>query len=57
MKLCLYLLFSLIAYFAFANGKPVQDEKNYENGGFLLKNNLTLLKKTIVFKMTTKHVV
>jgi len=31
MKLCLYLLFNLIAYFAFANGKPIQDEENFKN--------------------------
>jgi len=36
MKLCLYLLFSLIAYFAFANGKPVQDEEYFENDDGLL---------------------
>ena len=44
MKLCLYLPFSLIAYFTFSNGKPVQDEENLENGWFLFKNNSILLK-------------
>ena len=58
MKLCLYLPFSLIAYFTFANGKPVQDEENLENGWFLLKNNLILLKlwKLLYLNLTTKHV-
>ena len=56
MKLCLCLILNLIAYFAFANGKPVQDEENFENGWFLLKTiNFYQIMKTI--KTDTKHVV
>ena len=57
MKLCLFLIFNLIAYFAFANGKSIQDEENFENGWLLLKKNFVEIIKTIVLKLTTKHVV
>ena len=57
MKLCLFLIFNLIAYFAFANGKSIQDEENFENGWLLLRKNFVEIIKTIVLKLTTKHVV
>ena len=56
MKLCLFLNFNLIVYFAFANGKSIQDEENFENGWLLLRKNFVEIIKTIVLKLTTKHV-